>query len=88
VLKDNKFLIYGGGLFAGAAITIAILPSGATFCVDNRTMCAPFALPADDEPSGNEPQPLTRIGPLVSATASASSLSPVTMWAPFTTIKT
>jgi hypothetical protein len=58
VLKDNKFLIYGGGLFAGVAVTIATIPSEAVFCIDNRAMCAPLAPPMGDEPSGNEPQPL------------------------------
>lgn len=58
MLNDHKFLMYGGGLFAGIAVTIATIPSDAVLCVDNRTMCAPLAPPMGDEPSGNEPQPL------------------------------
>jgi hypothetical protein len=74
VLKGNKFLIYGGGLFAGAAVTIATIPSDAVFCVDNRAMCATLAAALDDEPSGNEPQPLGTRTPLI-VIASTGSLN-------------
>jgi hypothetical protein len=72
VLKDNKFLIYGGGLLAVAAVIVPAIPSEAVVCIDNRFMCAPLA-PATDEPSGNEPQPLTRINSL-SVIASTGTL--------------
>jgi hypothetical protein len=64
LLKDSKFLIYCGAPLACAAVTLPILPSAAAFCVDNRVMCAPLATPPDDEPSGNESQPLYAKGPL------------------------
>ena len=45
MLKDNKFLMYGGGLFAGVAVTIPTITSDVVFGVDNRTMCAPLVQP-------------------------------------------
>ena len=74
MLRDHKSLIYGGGLFAGVAVAMPLIQSDAIFCVDNRVMCAPLATPPDDEPSGNEPQPLGRINPL-SVVASTGSVS-------------
>jgi hypothetical protein len=72
VLTDNKFLIYGGGLFAGVAIAAPLFASEGVFCVDNRLMCAPLAQPMDDEPSGNEPQPLGARIPLTVITSTVS----------------
>jgi hypothetical protein len=72
VLKDNKFFIYGGGLLTSVAIALPTLPSDAAICIDNRVMCAPLALPMDDEPSGNEPQPLGTRSVLVAVTSTAS----------------
>jgi hypothetical protein len=77
VLKDNKLLTYGGGLFAGAAIAPPFLGSEGVFCVDNRLMCAPLAQPMDDEPSGNEPQPLGARIPLTVITSTGSFNVPV-----------
>jgi hypothetical protein len=72
VLKDSKFLIYCGAPLACAAVALPILPSAAAFCVDNRVMCAPSALPMDDEPNGNEPQPLYAKGPLTVAASTGT----------------
>jgi hypothetical protein len=62
MLRDNKILIYCGGVLVIVAITtrvavsIYFLPFGADFCHDNRIMCAPpEQQPDDDEPSGKEP---------------------------------
>jgi hypothetical protein len=35
-------------------------------------MCAPLALPMDDEPNGNEPQPLYAKGPLTVAASTGT----------------
>jgi hypothetical protein len=75
VLKDNRFLIYGGGLFASAALTIATIPSDAVICVDDRTMCAPPMVAMGDKPSGNEPQPLSGARGVVVYSASAGTVS-------------
>jgi hypothetical protein len=72
VLKDNKLLTYGGGLFAGVAIATPLFASEGVFCVDNRLMCALLAQPMDDEPSGNEPQPLGARIPLTAITSTGS----------------
>jgi hypothetical protein len=76
VLKDSKFLIYVGAPLTCAAVAIPTLPSDAVFCVDNRAMCAPLAQPADDEPSGNEPQPLLgKRSPLIAVTSATGTLN-------------
>ena len=74
MLRNNKFLIYGGGLFAGFAVASPLLPSHAAFCIDNRIMCAPPSPEMGDEPSGNEPGAPLRINPL-SVIASTGSIS-------------
>jgi hypothetical protein len=82
VFKDNKFLIYCGAplTFAAVALSLPILSSDPVFCVDNRVICAPLALPMDDEPSGNEPQPIlgTR-SPLIAVASTVVNLSATTM---------
>ena len=79
MLKDQKLLIYGGGLFAGAAIVMANLPSDAAPC-DARTMCAPLPihmgdLPSEDAPEGPGPGSLLTVN--TTASISVSSLSSV-----------
>jgi hypothetical protein len=64
MLKDYKGLIYGGGLFAGAAVLAATLPSDGAVCVDNHLLCAPLPvqmgdLPSEDGPRAPSPSPLT-----------------------------
>lgn len=76
MIKDNKLLIYSGGLFASAAIASAVVPSGDAFCIDNRVMCAPLPYAMHDRPSGeDEPQPLTTINPFFVAASSVSSVA-------------
>ena len=60
MLKDNKCLIYGGGLFAGCAIVGSVitlsLPSEEAACENPHFICAPLPLhfphlvASDDEP--------------------------------------
>lgn len=72
MLKDNRFVIYYGAPLAAVAVALPTLPSDAVFCVDNRVMCAPLAQPMDDEPTGNEPQPLGARSPLIAVTSTGS----------------
>jgi hypothetical protein len=74
VLRDNKFMIYGGGLFAGFAVASPLVPSLAAFCIDNRVICAPLSPEMGDEPGGNEAGAPVRINPL-SVIASTGSIS-------------
>jgi hypothetical protein len=75
VLRDHKYLIYGGGLFAGVAVATPILPSDAVFCVDNRVMCAPLPVQMGDLPSEDGPQPIHTLNPLLVA-GSTATLTP------------
>lgn len=73
MLKDHKFLIYGGGLFAGAAIAASVvLPSEEAFCLDNCVLCAPVSPPIADSPSNDEPQPIARVTTLSVAGSTAT----------------
>jgi hypothetical protein len=77
VLRDKKFLIYGGGLFAGFAVASPLLPSHAALCIDNRVMCAPPSPEMGDEPSRKEPGAPNRINPLSVAASTASVTQPL-----------
>jgi hypothetical protein len=82
MLKDNKLLIYGGGLFAGAAIVTSIIASEDGFCLDSRVMCGPLPAHMADLPSGEDgPQPLQTINLPYVAVSSISSVASIShLW--------
>lgn len=56
MLKDNRALIYGGGLIAGAAVLATVTHSDGAVCIDNHLMCAPLPIQMGDLPSEDRPQ--------------------------------
>ena len=75
MLKDNKLVIYCGAPLTCAAVILPTLPSDAVFCVDNRVMCAPLTQAMDDEPTGNEPQPLGTRGRIIAVASATGTLN-------------
>jgi hypothetical protein len=76
VLKDNKYLLYGGYALAGVTVAAVIIPSESPFCLDTRVICAPLPMHMADLPSGEDgPQPLQTVSPPYATGTSISSVT-------------
>lgn len=74
MLKENKYLIYGGSLFAGVAITAGVIDIDQGICLDRRVMCGPLPMHMADVPGEDAPHPLQTINSFAAATSSTSSV--------------
>jgi hypothetical protein len=75
VFRQNKILIYGGSVFATAAVASTIIPSEEAVCFDSRLLCAPLPIHMGDLPSEDGPQPIQTINSWVIAGSTVSSVA-------------